>query len=188
MFLFLWRILGIVSLACLAAVIHRSYISDEPEVVFVREGASEVAARGGSSVEDAPVADESPAIGVNGDAPQPVVVALVSAEKAWALYEEDVVQFIDARRLEDFQAGHLPDAVHLPLSSFTRGFPEMLSELIPEVPTLVYCEGGDCESSLLVARRLVAAGFESVMVIEEGYPGWVEADYAIETSADVEGQ
>jgi rhodanese-related sulfurtransferase len=178
MFLFLWRILGIVSLACLAAVIHRSFIADEAEVVFTREASP----KRPSSQALNPATTPNPAKPES--TPQVQFVTLIPAEKAHALYEEEAVQFIDARNEDDYNAGHLPLAVHLPLASFASGFPKALDNLIPEVPAIVYCEGGNCESSQLVARQLVAAGFESVMVIEDGYPGWIAGDYPIDSGEE----
>ena len=170
MFLLLWRILGIVCLACLAALIQRSFIPDEPAVVFVREP------HGGAPATTPAANPEA--------TPQPQAVTIISAARAYEIREQEAVQFIDARNETDFKAGHLPQAIDLPLASFATGMPDALKDLIPEVPTIVYCEGGECESSMLVARKLVAAGFESVMVIDDGYPGWVAGGFPVETTSE----
>ncbi|HOE97719.1 MAG TPA: rhodanese-like domain-containing protein [Candidatus Sumerlaeota bacterium] len=170
-------------LAAAAAAIHRTRVEEAPRIVLqaeeTRPAADGVttptqtaAATPGGETGGAPAAEAGEGISV---------VGVVTPERALELYNTDYVQFVDARNPADYAAGHLPGAVNLPFGEFGRGKPGNLDELIPEAMTIVYCEGGECESSRLVAQQLVMLGFVDVKIIEVGYPGWVAAGLPVES-------
>jgi rhodanese-related sulfurtransferase len=82
--------------------------------------------------------------------------------------------FIDAREPLFFEEGHLPGAVNFPVSA-------ILERRLPALPAdrsrrlIVYCSGGDCEDSRIIARALTALGFENVFVFRGGWEEWTEA-------------
>jgi len=82
--------------------------------------------------------------------------------------------FIDAREPFFFEEGHLPEAVNFPVSA-------IIERRLPSLPAdrnqrlIVYCSGGDCEDSRIIARALSALGFENVFVFRGGWEEWVEA-------------
>ncbi|MDX2176107.1 MAG: rhodanese-like domain-containing protein [Candidatus Sumerlaeia bacterium] len=80
---------------------------------------------------------------------------------------------VDARIPAEFEAGHLPYAVNLTLPDFLAGRPEVLDFHDPSTLTVVYCGGGDCDSSEKVREMLESYGFQSVLVYKEGFPGWI---------------
>jgi len=41
---------------------------------------------------------------------------------------------------------------------------------------VIYCKGGDCDESLLVAQELKGMGF-TCHIFLDGYPAWSEAGY-----------
>jgi len=84
--------------------------------------------------------------------------------------------FIDARRTEVFRAGHIPGARNLP--AWEANLSEKIQRLAmlapdPRLPVVIYCSGGDCQDSHLVAEALRPAGFVNLRVYREGYPDWV---------------
>lgn len=85
--------------------------------------------------------------------------------------------FLDARRSRDFAEGHVAGA---------RSFPVWESQLVKErvealvaegrdgtLPVVLYCSGGDCEDSHMLARMLFGAGFENLLVYRDGFPDWL---------------
>ncbi len=71
--------------------------------------------------------------------------------------------FIDVREQEEWDDGHLPDALHLPLSRLAD---ESVSELPPSAAYVVYCAHGI--RSQTAARILVEAGYRNVHSLAGG--------------------
>jgi rhodanese-related sulfurtransferase len=104
-----------------------------------------------------------------------VQVRLVGLREAEDLYGSSGAVFIDARTADEFKAGHIPGARSLPVESARAGLPEAILAL-PRAGTLcVYCEGGDCLSSLALAEVLSRAGFTDVRVMTGGWAEWRRA-------------
>jgi rhodanese-related sulfurtransferase len=93
--------------------------------------------------------------------------------------------FLDARRSKDFSQGHISGA---------RSFPVWEAEIVRErveglvaegrdlaLPVVLYCSGGDCEDSHMLAQTLFGAGFENLLVYRDGFPDWVKRDGTIRT-------
>jgi rhodanese-related sulfurtransferase len=64
------------------------------------------------------------------------------------------VQWVDARPRDKFNAGHLPGAILLNEDEWNKLVPAFLDAWDPDRPTVVYCDGGSCEASHAVAKRL----------------------------------
>jgi glyoxylase-like metal-dependent hydrolase (beta-lactamase superfamily II) len=84
---------------------------------------------------------------------------------------------IDVREREQYQAGHIPGALHLP-----RGQIEMrIDDVMPD-PTrriVVYCELGII--STLAAATLQSMGFGRAVALDGGIRPWRDAGYPIQT-------
>ena len=83
------------------------------------------------------------------------------------LQEQDLL-LLDCRTSEEFEAGHLPGAVLLPLQEMTtRGH-----ELLPhrDRPTVIYCRTG--RRSAIVAKFLGLAGHAHVRSMAGGIEAW----------------
>ena len=81
----------------------------------------------------------------------------------------------DARKMEEFDAGHLPGAVSFPFASHEEAYNE-LAALFSEVqPVMVYCSGRDCDDALLLGKFLRAQGTKRVVLFLDGISGWREA-------------
>jgi rhodanese-related sulfurtransferase len=87
----------------------------------------------------------------------------VSAERARELQAEGA-RLVDVRRDDEWAAGHIEGAEHVPLDAL----PQRAGELGPG-PIVFYCAVG--ERSLMAAEALSAAGREALS-IEGGIGAW----------------
>lgn len=103
------------------------------------------------------------------------------AARLWALG----VLFLDARRTSDYEAGHVAGA--RPFSAWESDVDQKVVALLGErdgqQPLVIYCSGGDCEDSHLLAQKLWGAGFNDALVYRDGYPDWVKRGGAVRTGA-----
>ena len=92
--------------------------------------------------------------------------------------------FVDVREPDEYAAGHLPAAKSSP-----RGFLEVRADLEHykrdpwltdrNRPMVLYCGGG--HRSALAAQTLQQMGFTRVVSMAEGWTGWTERGYPVET-------
>ena len=108
--------------------------------------------------------------------------------------------YLDVRSIPEFQQGHPPGAVNVPLlhldphTGQMQPNPEFLdvvkANLPPETPVLVGCKMGG--RSQKAAELLASAGFQDVTNVQGGWggapqlghTGWVQAGLPVETAAD----
>lgn len=64
------------------------------------------------------------------------------------------VQWVDARPRDKFEAGHIEGAMLLNEDEWNALVAKFLNDWDPDRPVVVYCDGGSCEASHGVARRL----------------------------------
>ena len=84
--------------------------------------------------------------------------------------------FLDARRSKDFAEGHVAGARSFPIWE-AAVVKERVEALVAEgrdqrLPVVLYCTGGDCEDSHMLAQTLFGAGFENLLVYRDGFPDW----------------
>ena len=100
----------------------------------------------------------------------------ISSEEAWAAFQLKV-PFLDARRSEDFAAGHVLGAHSVPVweadleTRITRF--EAAVHPAPAGALVLYCAGGDCEDSQLLAHKLETLGYRNLLLYRDGFPDWV---------------
>ena len=83
---------------------------------------------------------------------------------------------IDVREGEDYAAGHLPRARHIPLSQLSKRTDEIAK--FKEKPVLVTCGTGTKAGA--AARVLKAAGFTNVFELRGGVNAWQQASLPVE--------
>ncbi len=97
-------------------------------------------------------------------------------EQARQLLDDQAAEFIDARNPDEFAAGSIPTSFNIPPDAFAGGnFPAYLNTIAPDRKIIVFCGGGDCDASLLVALKIKGVGFKDVIVFKDGYNGWTAA-------------
>jgi len=113
--------------------------------------------------------------------PQPMVADAgpnqreISSQEALELFDKGV-PFLDARRSADYLEGHIRGAWRLPV--WEAELDERLTRFdatgLPlKSPVVLYCSGGDCQDSHLLASRLMALGYRNLLIYRDGYPDWV---------------
>ena len=90
----------------------------------------------------------------------------------------DEFALVDALSPMSFALSHLPGAINL-TPDWVDG---RARRRIPDVETeiVVYCESSDCDSSVIVANRLVELGYRNVRHYVEGKRDWTEAGLPLE--------
>jgi rhodanese-related sulfurtransferase len=112
-------------------------------------------------------------------------IRLITLEEAEDLWREGMTVVLDARAAEPFDRGHVPGARNVPAGDAGRAGSSLPDELLktPRGMTLVvYCEGGDCQSSLTLSRRLHDEGFKDIRVFDGGWAAWTAAGLPVERS------
>jgi hydroxyacylglutathione hydrolase len=87
------------------------------------------------------------------------------------------VQIIDVRSPDEWAAGHLPDAVHIPLAAL----PDRVGEIDPGTPVVVHCQGGG--RSAIAASFLKSKGLDGVANLEGGFEAWRARELPVERDA-----
>jgi rhodanese-related sulfurtransferase len=105
-------------------------------------------------------------------------VDTVSVEDAAGLVGKEGVVFVDVREPAEWQAGHVPDAVHVPrgLLEFKAdpSLPAMHEKALdPDKRLVVYCASGG--RSALAAKTLKDMGYPNVANMLGGFGGWSQA-------------
>ncbi|MCS6965356.1 MAG: rhodanese-like domain-containing protein [Candidatus Kapabacteria bacterium] len=95
----------------------------------------------------------------------------VRYEQVLQLLQHPDVLIVDARRPEDYAAGHIPGARNIFPYDFAAHIPELV--VLPRTkPILIYCDGGQCELSHQVAEQLRNLGFQRLYIYEGGWEEW----------------
>jgi rhodanese-related sulfurtransferase/DNA-binding MarR family transcriptional regulator len=80
----------------------------------------------------------------------------------------DDVVVVDVRPREEYDAGHIPGAVSIPLEELA----DRLAELPEDVEVVAYCRGPYCLLAPEAVALLHAAGRDRVRRLEVGFPEW----------------
>jgi rhodanese-related sulfurtransferase len=115
---------------------------------------------------------------VNGPTPfDSFPVDTISLDQFRADVEDKNVTIFDARAATYFDQGHVPGAMNLSRQDFARDYMRMrpMLETLKDKPIVVYCAGGACHDSKMVAQALTALGFTQVQIYPGGWDGWTAA-------------
>jgi rhodanese-related sulfurtransferase len=101
-----------------------------------------------------------------------------------AVVEKKSALVLDARSAVFYRRGHVPSALNLARDDFAHDYKTLLPTLraAKEKPIVVYCSGGECPDSKLVAAALMSLGYGKVSVFAGGWHDWTEAGLAVERS------
>jgi ArsR family transcriptional regulator len=88
---------------------------------------------------------------------------------------DGVVTVLDVRPRDEYDAGHIPQAINIPLSE--------LADRLREIPTdrevVAYCRGPYCVLAFEAVAKLRKGGLR-VRRLEDGYPEWKAAGLPVE--------
>jgi rhodanese-related sulfurtransferase len=98
----------------------------------------------------------------------------IGTDDAEALFRQGRL-FLDARRTSVYAEGHVPGARSFPvwesdIADRVKAFYE--EGLDQNAPIVIYCSGGDCEDSHMLAEKLYMVGFNNLLVDKDGFPAW----------------
>lgn len=103
-------------------------------------------------------------------------VRLITLEEAEDLWRTGAAAAIlDARAAKLYRQGHVPGALNVPAAEAGRTLPSDILDHDRDRTVVVYCEGGDCQSSLALAKRLHDQGFRDIRVFGGGWAEWTKA-------------
>jgi rhodanese-related sulfurtransferase len=85
-------------------------------------------------------------------------------------------QIVDVREESEWNAGHVPGAIHLGKGVIERDVESKVPD--PEAEVVLYCGGGF--RSALAADALQKMGYRNVISMDGGWRGWREAGYPVE--------
>jgi len=83
--------------------------------------------------------------------------------------------FIDARRTIAYEAGHISGARGVAVweHDVDEKVAALAAEKLPyDTVMVIYCSGGACEDSELLAEKIGGAGFYNLYIYKDGYPDW----------------
>ncbi|MFQ5907018.1 MAG: ArsR/SmtB family transcription factor [bacterium] len=94
--------------------------------------------------------------------------------------QSDQVIILDVRPFREYQQGHIPGAISLPLSELEA----RLEELPRDAEIVAYCRGPYCVLAPTAVEMLQKHGFRARRLVE-GLPDWRQAGFPVErTEAD----
>ena len=102
-------------------------------------------------------------------------VEISGEDVAWLFARGALI--LDARRTKDYEQGHIALARSFPV--WESDIDARVTALVGEgrdgaIPVVLYCSGGDCEDSHMLAQKLFGAGFNNLLVYRDGWPDWVK--------------
>jgi len=106
-----------------------------------------------------------------------------------ALHDK-IVLFLDARRTSVYEQGHIPGARSY--SVWESDIEDKVRKLFDErsdprqqlLPIVIYCSGGDCEDSHMLAQKLWGIQFNNIYVYKDGFPDWQQHGAPVHTGAN----
>jgi rhodanese-related sulfurtransferase len=108
-------------------------------------------------------------------------VRWIEQDDARALVESAAVVFVDARPMSDFETGHVPDAVAMPMETGVLD-PRSLPLVQGAETVVAYCDtNDDCAGSRRLAGLLAENGVRDVRVLRGGMPLWLSNDFPAES-------
>ncbi|HTR04170.1 MAG TPA: rhodanese-like domain-containing protein [Thermoanaerobaculia bacterium] len=181
-----WReAVGLLVLAGVAATVSNLVAGPERKLRWIgnystpSEGASAAAGKPARpTAAAAPAAAVTPSAGGSGSSfpPHPDKAWLeISGDDVVSLHDRGGVLFLDARRSSVYRDGHIPGSRSV--SVWEADVDDKVKALFAEgrdqsAPIVIYCSGGDCEDSHMLAQKLYFVGFDNVLVYKDGFPDW----------------
>ena len=100
--------------------------------------------------------------------------------RARQIFDSGNVLFVDARTRDNYDDGHIPGAVSLPVGQFDELIDTFVNQYDFEHPLVTYCSGRTCEDSHILAQLLTDFGYSDVSVFIDGLPGWEAEGYPVD--------
>lgn len=99
----------------------------------------------------------------------------ISKNELWKRVQDNDVIVLDVRPLEEYEKGHIPGALSIPLSQLKK----RLGEIPQDREVIAYCRGPYCVLSAEAMEILRNAGYQAKR-LKEGLPEWKEAGLPVD--------
>ncbi len=76
------------------------------------------------------------------------------------------MMILDVRTNKDYERGHIPGAIHVPLSDIG----DKIKKLKKDKELVVYCQNGN--RSIWAIKRLMGMGYKNLFNLKGGYSAW----------------
>lgn len=106
---------------------------------------------------------------------EPVAITLKQAHK---LYNEKDL-FVDARDFAEYKISHIKGAISLPYYDFDK-YKSVLDTIPLETPLVAYCDGKECDLSIMLSDKLYQLGYGKVYIFYAGWDDWQNSNYPVE--------
>lgn len=109
--------------------------------------------------------------GINSDSPW----GIIGTEATFDSWQAEAATFIDVRTPEEYEAGHIPGAINVPLETV----PENVDKLPQDEDTflIVYCKSGWRANIGMVTLRLL--GYSNTKGYKDSWLGWTDAGHPV---------
>jgi rhodanese-related sulfurtransferase len=104
----------------------------------------------------------------------------ITLSEAMMEFQSSNTIFLDARLEFDYKQGHIKGALNLPYEEFDEFYPKIAPKIPKDKTILAYCDGTECELSLLLARVLRDEGYQHLKVFFGGWAEWEKAGLPID--------
>lgn len=102
-----------------------------------------------------------------------VILPEVTVEQmASAVEKRDSVLLIDARKTIDFDKGHLPGAINLPVDAAEADIARSLGAVPQDREIILYCQSSQCPYAQKVARQIRRLGYTNLALFKGGWLEW----------------
>ncbi len=105
-------------------------------------------------------------------------------EEAKAMWDNKSALFIDARAKAEYDTGHIPGAIPLPLGEFDKFYSRYEKRIMAATTLVTYCHGVGCQLSNKVAQKLYEKKFRNVGSFFGGWPQWQQHHMPVETGME----
>ncbi len=106
---------------------------------------------------------------------KPSEIEALSIEELTALLKSDTTELIDVRPTREFEAGHIPGAISIPITNLK----EMLASLPKDKKIIAYCRGPYCVYATEAVELLQEQGFTAYL-LEAGVQDWKQGGYRLD--------
>jgi rhodanese-related sulfurtransferase len=106
--------------------------------------------------------------------------AILTIKQTARLLNEGQTLFVDTRYRDEFERGHLKNAVNLPANSSRDKIMSFFEKIPKDQQIVTYCSSRACNSSRRLAGFLTYLGYTKVFIYLEGFEEWELKGYLIE--------
>ena len=152
------QIIFILSLATFLGIL-RSFFLDDPEFTLIKQER---------------VIEQVNSFKVPDDITGPMMVNL---EFSKYHFDSGSAVFIDARDPEDYELGHIQNAINIPYDYY-EDYEDVINGLDDASIYIIYCSGEECSLSIDLADYLYTEKLiDKLLIFEGGWPQWRDAGY-----------